>query len=200
MLLNEQQKDDMARDNYSLVYYVVNMFKNTNIDTDELVSIATVGYAKALNSYDTERDVKFSTYAINCIRNEILFFLRKEKNHLQKNVSMNLILSTDKNGNELSIGDTISNSENEEESVEKQVVLLNDIEKLKEAMSDLTENERYIVTYRFGLDRGIIKTQREIAEIIGMSQANISKIEKNVLVKVKKILTQKYNVSGESYM
>lgn len=200
LLLTDVEKEEMAKENYSLVYYVVQMFRNTNIDMDELVSIATVGYAKALNSYDTEREVKFSTYAINCIRNEILFFLRKEKNHLQKNISMNLILSTDKNGNELSIGDTLTNEENRDISVEKQVVLLDDIAKLREAMNDLTENERFIMTYRFGLDNGEIKTQREISEIIGMSQANVSKIEKNVLIKVRKILTQKYNVSGESYM
>lgn len=199
MLLTPEEQEQYSRENSSLVYFVVNSFSNTRVDTDELVSVASVGYTKALISYDTSRDVRFSTFAIRCIRNEILFFLRKEKKHLDKNISMNQILSTDKNGNELSIGDTIPNDE-QNNSVEKQVALLQDIEKMKEAMTELSENERYILTYRFGLDNGETKTQREISEIIGMSQANVSKIEKSVLVKLKKILMQKYNVSGESYM
>lgn len=185
----------MAEENYALAFYVVKMFQNSGIPYDELVSISIVGYSKALNAFDTERNVKFSTYAINCIKNEILFFLRKEKNHMKNSFSMNTVLSTDKNGNSLSMEETVSNIDNNERSLEQDVVLNDDILLLRKALEYLTPKERYIITYRYGLDQGNVKTQREIAEIIGMSQANVSKIEKNILDKVKKILKDKFNLS-----
>lgn len=195
MLLTEAQKNAIAEENFSLVFYVVKMFQNSGVSYDELVSIAMVGYAKALNAYDTERNVKFSTYSINCIKNEILFFLRKERNHVRNSVSMSSVLSMDKNGNSLSLEETVSGMDKDERSVEDGIVLSGDIELLHLALTDLTDKEQYIITYRYGLDRGIIKTQREIADAIGMSQANVSKIEKNILDKIKKILKDKYNMS-----
>lgn len=194
MLLTTEEKEIIAEENLSLVFYVVKMFQNSGVSYDELVSIAMVGYAKALNAFDTERNVKFSTYAINCIKNEILFFLRKEKNHVKNNVSMNFILSTDKNGNNLSLEETVSNIDQNEKSLEENVMLSSDIEILMASLEELTEKERYIITYRYGLDNGIVKTQREIADVIGMSQANVSKIEKNILEKIRKILKDKYQI------
>lgn len=197
MLLTEKEKEQLAEENYSLVFYVVKMFQGSGVSYDELVSIAMVGYAKALNSYDTERNVKFSTYAINCIKNEILFFLRKERNHIRNSISMSSVLSMDKNGNSLHLEETVSNYDLEERSVEDDIILSGDIEILRKALNDLSEKERYIITYRFGLDGGIIKTQREIADAIGMSQANVSKIEKNILDKIKRILKERYHVSED---
>lgn len=195
MLLTNEEKEITAEQNYSLVFYVVKMFQNSGVSYDELVSIAMVGYAKALNAFDNERNVKFSTYAINCIKNEILFFLRKERTHVKNNVSMNLILSTDKNGNALSLEETVSkNDTDDSKSLEQDVLLSSDIAMLYKSLGDLTDKERFIITYRYGLDRGIIKTQREIADSIGMSQANVSKIEKNILDKIKKILKDKHHV------
>lgn len=194
LLLTEEEKNRISEENISLVYYVVKMFQNSGIPYDELVSIAMVGYAKALNAFDTERDTKFSTYSINCMRNEILFFLRKEKGHMRNDVSMSLILSVDKNGNDLSLEETVSNLDNNEPSLEDNVLLSDDIQFLMSALDHLTPKERYIITYRYGLDRGIIKTQKEIANHIGMSQANVSKMEKNILDKLKKILKEKYNM------
>jgi RNA polymerase sporulation-specific sigma factor len=194
LLLNEEEKNTIAEENYSLVFYVVKMFQNSGIAYDELASIAIVGYAKALNAFDKERNVKFSTYAINCIRNEILFFLRKEKGHMKNNVSLNTVLSMDKNGNDLSLEDTVSNMNGDKTTLEEDVLVADDVKILKLALSHLTEKEKYIVTYRYGMDRGIMKTQKEIANHIGMSQANVSKMEKNILEKVKKILKEKYNM------
>lgn len=194
MLLNEEEKNQIAEENYSLVFYVVKMFQNSGIPYDELASIAIVGYAKALNAFDTERNVKFSTYAINCIRNEILFFLRKEKGHMRNNVSMNTVLSMDKNGNNLSLEDTVSEQDGNRPSLEEDIMVADDVKFLRFALEHLTPKEQYIVTYRYGIDRGIIKTQKEIASHIGMSQANVSKMEKNILDKVKKILKEKYNM------
>jgi RNA polymerase sporulation-specific sigma factor len=199
LLLTKQEKETMAVENYSLVFYVVKMFQSSGVSYDELVSIAMVGYAKALNAFDTERNVKFSTYAINCIKNEILFFLRKERNHMKNAFSMNTVLSTDKNGNSLSMEETVSNLDNNEKSLEQDVLLNDEIGILQKSLEFLSEKERFIITYRYGLDRGIIKTQREIADTIGMSQANVSKIEKNILEKIKKILKDKYHVIDNFY-
>jgi RNA polymerase sporulation-specific sigma factor len=197
--LTYEEKDRYARENDSLVFYVVKMFQNSSVDYDELVSIAMVGFAKALHAFDKNRNVKFSTYSINCIKNEILFFLRKERNHVKNSVSMNSVLSVDKNGNSLSLEDTVSTLDNDERSVEDGIVLSDEIKLLHSALQDLSEKEQYIITYRYGLDRGITKTQREIADAIGMSQANVSKIEKNILDKVKKILKDRFNMTEELY-
>lgn len=199
LLLTTEEKDQIAAENFTLVYYVANNFRNTRIDLTELVSIGVVGYAKALNAYDTERSVKFSTFAINCIQNEILFFLRKEKKHMQNNISMNLILSTDKNGNSLNMEDIVSEESGETRSLEEGAELSSDIDMMRMAIKDLSPKEQYIVTYRYGLDRGIIKTQSEIAKTIDMSQANVSKIEKNILEKMKTLLKNKYQMDGEVY-
>lgn len=200
VLLTEEEKNNLAEENYSLVFYVVKMFQNSGVPYDELVSIAIVGYAKALNAYNTDREAKFSTYAINCIRNEILFFLRKEKGHMKNSVSMNTILSMDKNGNDLSLEETVSNLDKDDSSLEEDVLLADDITILNLALEHLSPKEKYIITYRYGLDRGIIKTQKEIAIHIGMSQANVSKMEKNILDKVKKVLKEKYNMEDSIVM
>lgn len=194
MLLTEEEKNTIAEENLLLVYYVVKMFQNSGVAYDELVSIAMVGYAKALNAYDTERETKFSTYSINCMRNEILFFLRKEKGHMQNNISMNTVLSMDKNGNNLSLEDTVSNKNSNEASLEHDVLVSDEIRFLRMGLEHLTEKEKYIITYRYGLDRGIVKTQKEIANHIGMSQANVSKMEKNILDKIRRILSEEYKI------
>lgn len=188
MELNKIEKENMAEENMLLVYYVVKMFQNSGIPHDELTSIAMVGYAKALNKFDTSRDVKFSTYAINCIKNEILFFLRKEKRHMKNNVSLNTILSLDKNGNDLQLEEIISDCDNDAKSLEDIIIDEDNKQFLNKALDKLSPKEKYIIIYRYGLDRGIVKTQKEIANNIGMSQANVSKIQKNALEKVKGIL------------
>jgi len=194
MFLTEEEKNQIAEDNYALMFYVVKMFQSSGIAYDELASIALIGYAKALNAFDKERGVKFSTYAINCIRNEILFFLRKEKGHMMNNVSMNIILSMDKNGNNLSLEDTVANLNSPATLPEENVILSNEISMLMQALGHLNEKEKYIITYRYGLDKGVIKTQKEIANEIGMSQANVSKMEKNILDKVRLILRDEFHM------
>lgn len=190
MELNKLEKNKTAEENMLLVYYVVKMFQNSGIPHDELTSIAMVGYAKALNKFDTDRDVKFSTYAINCIKNEILFFLRKEKRHMKNNVSLNTILSLDKNGNDLQLEETISDGDSDAKSLEDMIIDEDNKAILGRALDLLTPKERYIIVYRYGLDRGIVKTQKEIADNIEMSQANVSKIQKNALEKIKGLLDE----------
>lgn len=194
MLLTEAEKNQLAEENYALVFYVVKMFRNSGVSYDELVSIASLGYAKALSAFDTERDVKFSTYAINCIRNEILFFLRKEKQHLKNSVSLNTVLAVDKNGNNLAIEDVVSSEDSAQKSLEDKITLKEDLETLLEALDCLNEKEKYIIIHRYGLYSEKVKTQKDIADAIGMSQANVSKMEKSILCKLQKVLKNKYNM------
>lgn len=181
--LTKAEKIYIAENNEKLVYAVVSKFRSCGIDSQELYSVGLVGYAKALNEFDKDKNVKFSTYAINCIRNEILFALRKDKKARTNNISMETVISEDKNGNGLTIEDTLSKISSREKSLEDKILLIEDIQSLKKVLAYLNEKERYILTYRYGLDKGIIKTQKEIAESVGMSQANISKLEKSIVKK-----------------
>lgn len=192
IFLTPQERTNFAGENKALVYYVANMFISSGVTYDELVSIATLGFAKALNGFDMENGAKFSTYAIRCMRNEILYFLRKERKH-QMNVSLNKVLSTDKNGNDLSLEQTL---ESDQDSIEDMTVNDERYTYLWKALEELSENERYVAIYRYGLDRGIIKTQTEIAEEIKMSQANVSKIENAIKDKLKVILVKKFKVTS----
>lgn len=194
MRLTEAEKEQMAEENVKLVYYVVNSYLSTNISQDELQSVAFLGYAKALDRFENDRGVKFSTYAINVMKNEILFFLRHETKHRRNGISMNFALSKDEFGRDLLIEDTIDPQEDDEKSLEDMAVLNEYGKILHEIIAELPDKERYILTYRFGLAGGVIKTQREIAEVIDMSQANVSKIEKNIIDKMRKIMKSEYHI------
>lgn len=186
--LTTEEKNKIAEENLPLIHYVLKGLNNTRVDYDELFSVGIVGYAKALDSYDKSREVKFSTYAINCIKNEVLFFLRKENKHNANTTSLNKILSVDKNGNNLELEEIMSDGNIGEKGLEDIILEDENREILLRAMEHLKEKERYILIHRFGLDRGIVMTQKEIAEVINMSQANVSKIEKTGLHKLKLIL------------
>lgn len=176
--------DDLAEANIRTVYYVVQKFRANN-DYDELVSVGMMGYAKALDKFSPVRGIKFATFAIHCIYNEILFYLRKEKKIKDHNVSINTKLSTDKNGNDLVLEDIVPDTKpNPEEHIKT-----NDTKNtLIIALRGLAPTERYIIIYRYGIDRGIVLTQKDIAQKLDMSQANISKIEKNSLDKLEEML------------
>lgn len=186
--LTEEEKNQIAEENLALIHYVIKGFNKTGIPYDELVSVAMVGYAKALSSYDKSRAVKFSTYAINCIKNEILFFLRKENKHNRNTLSLNKVLSTDKHGNQLDLEDIMHESISGFKTLEELILEEENRKIIINALKYLKEEERFILIYRFGLDNGIVKTQKDIAEIIDMSQANVSKIQKNALTKLRLIL------------
>jgi len=195
LLLTPEEKDTIANENQALIFYVVKLFRSTKIPYDELVSIANLGFGKALNSYDTERKTKFSTYAISCMRNEVLLFFRKEKLRIYNDVSMDATLATDKEGKALNIEDTMSQEYKEGRlSLEDDLLLNEDLDYMQKAIRHLTEREQYIITYRYGLVDGIILTQEEIARQIDMSQANVSKLEKVILGKLQTILKEQYNI------
>lgn len=194
IFLTDKEKNDLAEENMALVYYIISKFKNTNIDQDELLSVALIGYEKALSKYNPNKNTKFSTFAYRCIQNEIFYFIRGEKKINEKSISLNATIATDKNGNDLEVSDTI---QSEEDTLEEQIIKNETIDCLLKVINeDLDENERLIITRRFGICGTDIMTQNELALMVNMSQANISKKEKNILDKLKKILSSKYKIKN----
>lgn len=168
--------------NLRLVVFIAKKFENTNLDIEDLISVGTIGLIKAINSYDNSKKIKLATYAARCIENEILMYLRKN-NKVKNNISLDEPLNVDWEGNMLLLSDILGTDPEEvfydaEKSVET--------EALAKCANKLPERERQIIKMRFGI-LGIEKrTQKEIADIMGISQSYISRLEKKVLNKLKK--------------
>lgn len=194
--LTRDERENYTRENEALVHFVAKKFQNTRIDHEELVDIAYLGFTKALNGYRKNREVKFSTYAHNCMYNEILFYLRKEKKHRENNVSLNNPVTTDKDGHVFDEESRISAVQDGKRSLEEDAVVTQAIEFLNEIIDDLSETEQLIIKSRFGLKGAEIRTQKEIADEINMSQANISKLEKTIISKISKLLTARYGLES----
>lgn len=195
--LNCDEKDILAAKNIPLIHSIVKKFANTGIEYSELLSTGYVGYAKALDTFQKGKNVKFSTYAYRCIKNEILYFLRREKRHKDNDVSLFKPISTDKNGNVMTVDSTISNQDMGERSVEEDVEMSETVKILLEIIDTyLNKNEAYIIKNRYGLGNIKPKTQKEIADEINMSQANVSKLEKGINDKIKKIMSSKYKIKN----
>lgn len=192
--LTEDEKDNYARENLALIYYVAKYYQ-AKATEDELISVGLIGFTKALNAYDRTKLTKFSTYAVKCIHHEILFHLRKEKKHLDNVISVNTILSQDKNGHALSLEDTILNDKAGQDFTEITVLIKDEINLLNKAIENLDELERFILIHRYGLFKQKKMTQKELAEKIQMSQANISKKEQIILIKLRQILRDKYKLT-----
>lgn len=189
--LTEAQKIDIAENNQGLIGHVAKKLNNVcQLDYYELFSIASLGFTKALNGYDTNNKAKFSTYAVTCMKNEIFGYLRKENKHTINDVSLqNILASNNKNGSEQYLEDIVPDEDIEIE----EDTIMNDRKKiLEDSLKHLSENEKYILIYRNGLFNNPVKTQVEVAEDIGMSQANVSKIETYLYDKMQKILRNKY--------
>jgi RNA polymerase sporulation-specific sigma factor len=168
--------------NLRLVVYISKKFESTGINIEDLVSIGTIGLIKAVNTFSPERNIKLATYASRCIENEILMFLRKTSQH-KNDISLDEPLNIDWDGNELLLSDILGTDGEEvtggcESQAERSVLL--------EAVSRLPEREREIMTMRFGLCGGGEKTQKEVADIIGISQSYISRLEKRIIKRLKR--------------
>lgn len=195
--LTSEERDILAAKNMALVHSIVKRFGNTGIEYNELLSAGFVGYTKALTTFAKGKDVKFSTYAYRCIKNEILYFLRREKRHRDNDVSLSKPMSTDKNGNVMTVESTISNEDMGVKSVEDNVIMGENVKVMIEIIqNDLTEIESFIMMERNGLNGHKAKTQKEIADDINMSQANVSKLEKNTMEKIRKIMMTKYKIKA----
>ena len=183
---DEESKAILIERNLRLVVYIAKKFESTGIDIDDLISVGAVGLIKAVQSFNNEKNIKLATYASRCIENEILMYLRKVSRQ-KLEVSLDEPLSYDKEGNELLLGDVLIS---EEESLSKGME--NNLEKqiLKKALNKLSIKEQQIMTLRFGLNGQEESTQKEVADILGISQSYISRIEKKILSRLKKEISK----------
>ena len=172
-----EARQTLIEHNLRLVVYIARKFENTGVNLEDLISIGTIGLIKAVNTFDPDKKIKLATYASRCIENEILMFLRRTS-RLKMEVSLDEPLKTDWDGNELLLsdvlgteGDTVYRSL--EETVEKQL--------LHGALDRLSPREKQIMTLRFGLKGGKERTQKEVADVLGISQSYISRLEKRIL-------------------
>ena len=168
--------------NLRLVVYIARKFENTGIGIEDLVSIGTIGLIKAVNTFDPSKKIKLATYASRCIENEILMYLRRN-NKTRTEVSFDEPLNIDWDGNELLLSDVLG-TENDiihkyiEEEVDRKLLYL--------ALQKLNGRERKIMELRFGLNNGAEKTQKEVADMMGISQSYISRLEKRIIKRLKK--------------
>ena len=172
--------------NLRLVVYIARKFENTGVGIEDLISIGTIGLIKADNTFDPGKKIKLATYASRCIENEILMFLRRTSRQ-KLEVSLDEPLNTDWDGNELLLSDILGTEgdlvyRSIEETVERQM--------LSAALSHLSMREKEIMRLRFGLGGGTEKTQKEVADIMGISQSYISRLEKRILQRLQKDMAQ----------
>lgn len=168
--------------NLRLVVYIAKKFDNTAVGVEDLISIGTIGLIKAINTFNPEKNIKLATYASRCIENEILMYLRKVSAQ-RTEVSFDEPLNTDWDGNELLLSDILGTDEDEvyrplEDDADKQMLM--------ESISTLSQREQSIILMRFGLPVGREYTQKEVADIMGISQSYISRLEKRIIERLRK--------------
>lgn len=178
----EWAKNKLIEHNIRLVIYIAKKFENCDAEIEDLISIGSVGLIKAINSYKPDKNIKVATYASKCIENEILMHLRKISKY-KKEVSFDEPLNVDSEGNELNLTDLVASDKDV-----PQDALENNAEKniLWKIINKLPEREKEIMVMRFGLYGNDEKTQKEVADDMGISQSYISRLEKKILSKIKK--------------
>ncbi len=185
---NEEAKKILVERNLRLVVYIAKKFENTGIDLEDLISIGTIGLMKAINTFNTGKNIKLATYASRCIENEILMQLRKTTK-IKSEVSIDEPLNKDGDGNELLLSDILGTDDDvTSKGIEDEV----DRVLLKASIDKLTKREKYIMELRFGIggDKKE-KTQKEVADLMGISQSYISRLEKKIMRKMKKDIMSK---------
>ena len=181
---DEKARKILIEHNLRLVVYIAKKFDNTGVGVEDLISIGTIGLIKAINTFNPSKKIKLATYASRCIENEILMYLRRN-NKTRLEVSIDEPLNVDWDGNELLLSDILGTDEDViykdiEDEVEKKL--------LNKAISRLSDRERQIVDLRFGLssEDGTELTQKEVADMLGISQSYISRLEKKIIKRLKK--------------
>ncbi|OLS03891.1 RNA polymerase sporulation sigma factor SigE [Tissierella creatinophila] len=172
--------------NLRLVVYIARKFDNTKINIEDLISIGTIGLIKAVNTYDPDKKIKLATYASKCIENEILMYLRKT-NRIRNEISFDEPLNIDWDGNELLLSDILGT---EADIIYKRIETQVDKNLLNEAIEKLSLREKTIVRLRFGLTNGVEKTQKEVADLLGISQSYISRLEKRIMKRLEKEMSK----------
>ena len=177
----EKAREMLIVHNLRLVVYIAIMFESTGIGMEDLVSIGSIALFKAVTTYAPEKNIKLATYASLCIENEILMCLRKNS-QLRNEISIDEPLNIDWDGNELLLSDILGT---ENDSVNKNIEMEAERELLKQCVENLAPREKTIMQMRFGLINGVEKTQKEVADSIGISQSYISRLEKKILERLK---------------
>ena len=188
-LIKAQQGDEEARNkliehNLRLVVFLAKRYENTTYDIEDLVSIGSIGLIKGINTYKIDKNIKLATYASRCISNEILMFFRKNKRK-RSEVSLEEALNYDSEGNELRLEDILGT---DAELVPKEYEKRVDKEILSKEIEMLSPRDKEIMTLRYGLNNTIEYTQKEVAEMLGISQSYISRIEKKVVRKLSQLM------------
>lgn len=181
---DEQAKKMLIEHNLRLVVYIAKKFDNTGVGVEDLISIGTIGLIKAINTFNPGKNIKLATYASRCIENEILMYLRRN-NKTKMEVSIDEPLNVDWDGNELLLSDILGT---EEDTIYKDLETEVEHKLLLRAISRLTKREQQIVQMRFGIGTpdGEEKTQKEVADILGISQSYISRLEKKIMQRLKR--------------
>lgn len=182
----ESARQTLIEHNLRLVVYIARRFENTGVNLEDLISIGTIGLIKAIGTFNPEKNIKLATYASRCIENEILMFLRK-KSSRRAEVSIDEPLNTDWDGNELLLSDVLGTDGSEvikplEDDVERELLM--------DAIRRLDERERTIILMRFGLDGYEELTQKEVADLLGISQSYISRLEKRIILRLRRELVR----------
>lgn len=179
---DKEARSSLIEHNLRLVVYIAKKFDNTGVGVEDLISIGTIGLIKAINTFNPLKNIKLATYASRCIENEILMYLRKNSN-MRSEVSIDEPLNVDWDGNELLLSDILGTDndvicKNIEDEVDKALLV--------DAMKKLSVREQQIMRLRFGLGNGKEKTQKEVADMLGISQSYISRLEKRIIGRLKK--------------
>lgn len=184
---DNEAKKKLVEHNLRLVVYIAKKFENTGVGLEDLISIGTIGLMKAINTFNSSKNIKLATYSSRCIENEILMHLRRS-NRLKSEISIDEPLNQDGDGNELLLSDILGTDEDiTSRGVEDEV----DKKLLKASISKLNSREKNIMELRFGFKTGEEKTQKEVADMLGISQSYISRLEKKIINKMKKEILSK---------
>ena len=187
---SEQAKQVLIERNLRLVVYIARRFENTGINIEDLISIGTIGLIKAVGTFRAEKNIKLATYSSRCIENEILMYIRKISGQ-KAEVSLDEPINTDYDGNELLLSDVLgTDSDTVMRPMEDDV----DHALLHQALENLPEREKQIVTLRFGLGGRREKTQKEVADLMGISQSYISRLEKRIMTRLRREISRQIYV------
>lgn len=184
---NKKAADKLIEHNLRLVVYIAKKFENTGIGIEDLTSIGTIGLIKAIKTYKADKNIKLATYASRCIENEILMYIRKSSNR-RVEISIDEPLNTDWDGNELLLSDVLGT---EDDSVYRDLEATEDSKIIASAISKLNKREQLIIKLRYGLDGTEELTQKEVADLLGISQSYISRLEKKIIKRLKKDIETK---------
>ncbi len=187
LLPDDNAKKVLIEHNLRLVVYIARKFESTSIGIEDLISIGTIGLIKAINTFRSDKQIKLATYASRCIENEILMFLRKNTG-TKAELSLDEPLNVDYDGNELLLSDVLGT---ENDYVYKSLEESEDKKMITRAIASLNPRDRQIIELRYGLNRGENElTQKEVADMLGISQSYISRLEKKIIVQLKDFLTK----------